>query len=545
VSGRDPTPEPARPAPALLLRFAVALVAINGLVAMHNVWPTFRVHFVAELSVETLLLLLAMALMTAWRGRLGRGARAGFTALALLLVLGRYLEITTSGLFGRPFDLYWDLPRVPDVLAMSTVGQPPWLVLLVGCGILLGLLLLTALLAWAVRALAAGLARPRLRRPAVAAATVLVGLYLAGIASERLLTERWFSIPVAKVYGTQLGRLADNLLHTPDWASPDTPPLPASDLAGLAGGDLFLIFLESYGATLFEDPGRAAAMAPDYAALAATLEASGWSAGSALYASPTFGGRSWLAHSSVISGARIEQQDSYLAFMLSGSDSLVGRFRAAGYRAVALVPGIRSVWPEGAGLGFDATYSASLLDYRGPVFGWWRLPDQFTLEQLARRELEARPRRPLFTFFPTIMSHMPFQPLPPYLADWRRAGDGDYRVEPLAPGELPELGPEALAEAYLETVRYDLAVLGGFLAERAPDDAFLMVLGDHQPPGLISGPGASWRVPVHVFAKDPGRLAPFLAAGFVAGLRPGPQELGGVEDLGRLLLRAFDGSGTS
>ena len=66
------------------------------------------------------------------------------------------------------------------------------------------------------------------------------------------------------------------------------------------------------------------------------------------------------------------------------------------------------------------------------------------------------------------------------------------------------------------------------------------MLGDHQPAAVVSGPGASWRVPVHVFARNPAILPRLLAGGFEEGLRPIRTKLGGTEDLTGLLLRAFD-----
>jgi len=49
----------------------------------------------------------------------------------------------------------------------------------------------------------------------------------------------------------------------------------------------------------------------------------------------------------------------------------------------------------------------------------------------------------------------------------------------------------------------------------------------------------SWQIPVHVFSRAPALITAFQTAGFRAGMTPGPTGLGGVADLGPLLLRVL------
>src|SRR5690606_38217673 len=108
-------------------------------------------------------------------------------------------------------------------------------------------------------------------------------------------------------------------------------------------------------------------------------------------------------------------------------------------------------------------------------------------------------RQPLFAFFPTITSHFPFTPLPPYEADWdRMANDSPYDAPP-----VPEAhDPDDLALDYRRSIAYDLNLMAGFVAQRMPRDAVLVVLGDHQPPAVVGGRQATGAVPVHVVAAD-------------------------------------------
>ncbi len=93
--------------------------------------------------------------------------------------------------------------------------------------------------------------------------------------------------------------------------------------------------------------------------------------------SPTFGGSSWFAHSSFLSGIEVANPDRYALLLTQHRPTLVSTFKQAGYRAVGLMPGLKKEWPEGAFYGFDTIYGADALDYRGPEFGWWRIRTSF------------------------------------------------------------------------------------------------------------------------------------------------------------------------
>jgi hypothetical protein len=322
---------------------------------------------------------------------------------------------------------------------------------------------------------------------------------------------------------------------------PEAPPLPASDLARLGGGDAFLIFFESYGALVFDEHHYRDTLAAPYAELSATLARDGWHSISAFVDSPTFGGGSWLAHSTMLYGVQTTRHGDYGRLLKSHRDNLADRFRTAGYRTVALMPGIQQDWPEGAALGVDAIHDAAGLAYAGTSFGWWRIPDQFSLNWLGRHELAPSPREPLFVFYPTITSHFPFSPVPPYVADWDSL-DGPQPYGDLVPtthGEQAD--PVQMKQNYLDTIGYDLRLLAGFLDQRVRPGSLLIVLGDHQPPAIVSGKGASVSVPVHVFATDERLLEPFLASGFVPGLVPSRPAIGPMAKLPHLLLEALDG----
>ena len=116
---------------------------------------------------------------------------------------------------------------------------------------------------------------------------------------------------------------------------------------------------------------------------------------SAFVESTTFGGESWLAHISLLSGTEVRDQDTNVRLMAQQRDTMVTAFSRQGYRTVAIMPGLQRAWPEGSFYGFDEIYGAHQLEYQGPPFGWWDITDQFALARMdaLRDRAAARGRR--------------------------------------------------------------------------------------------------------------------------------------------------------
>ena len=203
------------------------------------------------------------------------------------------------------------------------------------------------------------------------------------------------------------------------------------------------------------------------------------------------------------------------------------------------MPGLQQSWPEGAFYGFGDIYDERRLDYRGPQFGWWAIPDQYAFGRMDAL-LGPKPRRPAFVFLPTTSTHTPFSPTAPYQADWvRLLTDNPYDEPDLrnAWSALPDwldLGPN-----YTRALSYVYESLGGYLRLRADRDFVMILIGDHQPPSIVSGEGATWEVPVHVIASHREVLDRLLASGFVSGLRPRHPALTRMHALGPIVLDAF------
>lgn len=309
---------------------------------------------------------------------------------------------------------------------------------------------------------------------------------------------------------------------------------------------MLLVFAESYGAVALDDPALAEALGPWRERLADTLAAGGRGVVSARVRSPTFGGGSWLAHAALLSGIDTSDPLRYEQLLASDRPTLVSLFARHGWRSVGWMPGLQRPWPEGRFFAFDRLAGTGDLGYRGPAFGYWQVPDQASMALLQAQELPPRDgegRAPRFIVFPTLATHAPFRPLPPYRNDWAGVLRPDaWTADEVARAEARPAawsGPTAHA-AYLEALRYQFDWWRGWFAGPAPRRMLVILVGDHQPVAAISGVGAGHEVPVHVISDDASLLARFEQRGFVPGLGPMLPSLGAMHELTGLLAEVFD-----
>jgi len=520
---------------------AAALLFLNLSLSFHNVWPTLWITIRHDLSVEIAAVILALI---GWRALVGPPKAGVMNALAALLTvmcIGRYAEVTAPALYGRSVNIYWDVPHLPRIAAMLAESASPWLVGAVALGLVALLIAIFAGLRWSLGRVSGSLAVRGTRRALGALSAGLVVFYMTGYTGLPLNAWQWFSLPVSTTYWRQAAFMLEALNNSgSENGLPTVDFIADSDLGRVSGADVFFVFVESYGATAFDDASVSEMLGPSRADLAAALNSTERRAVSAFVESPTFGGASWLAHASLFTGLEVRDNGAYDLLLTQDRETVTGRFAASGYRVVALMPGLRAAWPEGAFYGFDAVYGARALQYLGPEFGWWRIPDQYALARLDQAELSRADRPPLFLFFPTISTHLPFRPTPPYQPDWSRVltaqpFDADRVRQSLA--RTPEW--TNLSPAYADTLAYTFRYLSGYLRRRASADVVLVLLGDHQPPSSVSGLEARWDVPVHVIAGRGEILDALLDAGFTEGLTPENAPIGPMHELTRLLLDAF------
>ena len=525
---------------AMVTVVSLALLFLNFIVTFENVWPTPAVRWDWELSVELAVLLLALALSNARLGPTSPRALRLLSALVVLFALGRYGDVTAPALYGREINLYWDLPNLGSVIGMLARAAPTWVIAAVVIGLAFVLSLLYGAVRWSLGRVDAAMRVPRIRRVMAAAAAGCVAAFIAQACFDRLPEIPKFSTPVSRTYAVQAQRVFDTFSISP--AARALPPSPRfhSNLGALANRDVLLVFMESYGRVTYDRPEVARDVAPARAHLAAAAQRTGRSMVSAFVTSPTFGGGSWLAHSSLMTGIDVTDPDRYALLLTQDRPTLASFFKQHGYRVVADMPGTRERWPEGSFYHFDALYDAARLNYHGPEFGWWRIPDQFSLASLDAREIRPQPRRPVFVLFPTINTHMPFRPTPPLQSDWQRVlGATPFDTADVKRSITETPAWTDMGASYAASLRYSFEMFASYLAAREDENLVLILIGDHQPAANVSGEGASWDVPIHVITRAPEVIESLERDGFVAGTTPAARAIGRMNAVGQILLDAF------
>ncbi len=294
-------------------------------------------------------------------------------------------------------------------------------------------------------------------------------------------------------------------------------------LTGLRGHDVILAFVESYGRVAVQDSVSAAGVDAVLDAGTGQLRAAGFASQSAFLTSPTFGGISWLAHSTLQSGTWVDSQRRYDQLVRSDRFTLSDAFHEAGWRTVADVPSNLKDWPQGRTFyHYDMLYNAHNVGYQGPSFSYANMPDQYVLAAYQRLELSG-PHPPVMAEIDLVSSHTPWAPLPS-MVDWDRVGDGSvFAGMPAAGRSAQELWRDAdqVRVAYGQSVEYSLTALISFIRTRADPNLVLIVLGDHQPAAIVSGQHASHDVPISIIGPDPvvDRVAGW---GWQPGLNPAP-----------------------
>jgi phosphatidylglycerophosphate synthase len=297
-------------------------------------------------------------------------------------------------------------------------------------------------------------------------------------------------------------------------------------LTGLRGKDVLLVFVESYGRVAVQDSSFSPRIDAVLHRGTAQLRAAGFASRSAFLTSPTFGGLSWLAHSTMQTGIRVDGQRRYDQLVRADRLTLTRAFKRAGWRAVGDLPGNRRAWPEGSTFyRYDRVYDRRNLGYRGPSFGLPPMPDQYTLLALQRRELARRHRLPLFAEVDLISSHAPWTRIPK-LIPWNEVGDGSIfgRIPPEESTQAALFGDSKRARAaYGHSIEYSMRTLFSFVQRYGNDNTVLIVLGDHQPATTVSGDGAGHDVPISVIARDPHVMDQIAGWRWQDGMLPSPR----------------------
>ncbi|MFJ4519894.1 CDP-alcohol phosphatidyltransferase [Streptomyces sp. NPDC088810] len=301
---------------------------------------------------------------------------------------------------------------------------------------------------------------------------------------------------------------------------------PGSQLVpDLRGKDVIFTFIESYGRSAIEDPVMAPGVDRTLDVRTKALAQAGFHARSGWLTSATYGGSSWLGHSTTMSGLWISNQQRYRTVMASDHLSLTEAFRKTGaFDTVGVMPGVQKGWPEQKWYGLDQVYNAFQLGYQGPKFSWSTMPDQYALQQYQER-VHSKPApagKSRMSLLILTSSHQPWAPIPK-MVDWDRLGDGSVFKGIEASGNKAAdviADSSKSREEYGKSIQYSVTALTEWLERYGTKDTVLVFLGDHQPISRVSGNHASRDVPVSVVAKDPRMLDKIADWNWTDGLRP-------------------------
>jgi hypothetical protein len=438
--------------------------------------------------------------------------------LFLFLRLFRFGDVAVPIYFNRPFHLFIDSARIPDLFDLLKTSSRD------GEFIKLSVITITAALGVMV---SSGYAWQRAARALTINRLRLAFLGASGIILCTVLIAGWKPMETSAL--VRLGQQVRSGQQQGDQQLPIGARLAQAarereagpvSLNGLGGADVLLFMVESYGRIVFSRPEYRQAMTATLAAFAEVLDQQGFGVVSAYLTSPTFGGASWLAHGTLESGLRVGDDIEYKTLLASSLQPMAVIFNQAGYRSVSVMPGTRFAYPEGAYYGYQQVYYALHFNYRGRTFGWAPMPDQYVLDWVRRREF-VEPKQPLFVRYALISSHAAFSIQPPLVADWATIGDGSLYND-LDPVYYPIVWPDLknAGEAYMRSLDYEFTILGDYLEKYVTAHALIIIMGDHQPNVQLTGPDKSWSVPVHVISRDPRLLEPFRKRGYTPGLTP-------------------------
>ncbi|MEU4219461.1 sulfatase-like hydrolase/transferase [Actinoplanes sp. NPDC026623] len=460
----------------------------------------------------------------------GRWKRIAAGVLGAGLGVLTVLKIADMGFhetLNRPFDVILDWILLDDAQSFlkDAIGDAG------ADGVLVGLIVLIV----AVLVLMS-LAAMRITRVAARNRRVSVGTALTGTAVwvvMLLLGVQTFQIPVAArssaLYVFDKARAVRTSLYDDEEFAKQVANDPFANtpgdqlLTGLRGKDVFFTFIESYGRGAIEDPklspGPVAVLTEGYE----NLKKSGYAAKSGFLTSATFGGGSWLAHSTTLSGVWTNNQRRYRNLMASDRMTLPMAFKKAGFETISVMPGAVRAFPEGRFYGYDRVFDSRNTGYVGPKFGWSPQPDQYTLSWL-EKNVHGPAHAPMMVEMPLVSSHTPWAPLPQFI-DWDDVGDGSVYKQIQKEGKNAKTiwkDPAKVQHEYSRSVQYSLTAITDWLDRYGDENTVMVILGDHQASKIVTGEGASRDVPIVILAKDKKVLDKVSDWGWSDGLKPDP-----------------------
>jgi hypothetical protein len=291
--------------------------------------------------------------------------------------------------------------------------------------------------------------------------------------------------------------------------SPPASPAAASDQEQedyvfpiIRDQDVHFFVIESYGATLYMRDEYLEAIQSTYGELEPRLRSRGWDIYTGFVRSPAFGGRSWLADSSLLTGTFLANQAIFEAEISDGLPAQMLTFMAdAGYHRIYAAPGTNGATDEWKiAYPFEEYLERYNYGYQGPFLNLGAMSDQYVLDRVGRFHIEEERRD--FAMYILVSSHVPFTIIPQYKPDWDFSRFGrEYEDGYLSYFDNNWLSGNELAEGYLAGIDYSLRSIEGYIETHLDDQGFILIIGDHQPRKPVSVPTAGYAVPFHILTR--------------------------------------------
>jgi phosphatidylglycerophosphate synthase len=473
------------------------------------------------------LVLIALAVVLPASGRRVLAGLVGPT-LAVLVIL-KILDMAFFTTFARPFDLIGDAgdAGIGIETLRAAIGSTQADLLVVGGVVFaVSLLVLITLAMFRLMRVAAGN-----RRWSLFAVTALGAVWLlCSVSGAQLLSNTPIAATSSSGFLVHEVRAVEVDLHDETVfanqirqdAFRNTPGNQL--LTDVRGKDVLLVFVESYGQVSVQGSSFSTAIDALLDNGTKQMRNAGFSTRSAFVNAPGFGGISWLAHSTLQSGAWANSQRRYDQLVGTNRFTLSDAFNRAGWRTINFAPADDRSWPEGSSFyHYDKLYDRRDMGYQGPTYNYAPMPDQYMFAALQRLELSKTHRRPLFAEVDTVSSHMPWNRIP-QMVPWSDIGNGSIfnRTPTFTEPDSFWWNPQEVKAAYARSLEYSLNTLISFVRHYGTKNTVLVVVGDEQPLPIVGGQGASHDVPISIIAHDPEVLKQIAGWGWENGLRPSP-----------------------
>jgi hypothetical protein len=286
--------------------------------------------------------------------------------------------------------------------------------------------------------------------------------------------------------------------------------------------NIYLIFIESYGRILLDDPILLATYRENLSKNEALLKSKEWHIASHLSLSPVAGGKSWVSYSNILYGYNFSDEWVFNTVSrypeINRYNHLLRVLRHRGYKNYRL----NSMYPSGSKFipwdeyarffAIDQWVKYEDLGYTGKLYSFGPSPnDQYALNA-ALQHIKRRGEGPFTLFFLNQNSHTPFYSPETVAENWRDINDGSIDIN--TPSIV--LGKPKL-EDYIKAIQFQISYLSDFIIKNGTENDIFILIGDHQPI-IFPDPEDGFETPIHIISQDSSFVRGFLQYGFNEGL---------------------------